>query len=76
MTNNFHFIHFSQDDLEDVEEDNEQQEGDSLQGENGNVARYIQLTALMLCKNLKILVYMLKNDDMSRMTKDKFIYRF
>merc|ERR1719361_623715 len=27
------------DDLEDVEEDNEQQEGDSLQGENGNVAR-------------------------------------
>ena len=49
MTNNFHFIHFSQDDLEDVEEDNEQQEGDSLQGENGNVARYIELSASWLC---------------------------
>ena len=49
MANNFHFINFSQDDLEDVEEDNEQQEGDSLQGENGNVARYIQLSASWLC---------------------------
>ena len=38
-----------------MEEDNEQQEGDSLQGENGNAARYIQLTALWLCLNLKLL---------------------
>ena len=53
MANNFYFIKFSQDDLEDVEEDNEQQEGDSLQGENGNVARYIQFTASLLCLNLK-----------------------
>ena len=52
MADNIHFINFSQDDLEDVEEDNEQQEGDSLQGENGNVARYAQSTTSWLCLNL------------------------
>ena len=35
-----------------MEEDNEQQDGDSLQGENGNVARYVQLTVSWLCLDL------------------------
>ena len=64
MANHFHFINSSQDDLEDVEEDNEQQEGDSLQGENGNAARYIQLTVSWLCSNLKTLIFNYFSQDL------------
>ena len=39
-----------------MEEDNEQQDGDSLQGENGSVARYVRLTVSLLSLNLKTLL--------------------
>ena len=40
-----------------MEEDNEQQDGDSLQGENGSVARYVRLTVSLLSLNLKTLLF-------------------